>query len=71
MGVQIGSGVLLAMHYKVGAPIVSVGHIGRDVMGGWWLRGMHGMGATMVIGCLYVHMGRGLYYGSYVGKRGT
>ena len=65
--VQVITGVWLAMYYKPDASLAfdSVQHIMRDVNFGWLLRYLHAIGATGVFFALYVHMGRGIYYGSY------
>ena len=72
LGVQILTGVFLAMHYTphVDYAFLSVEHIMRDVNYGWLLRYMHANGASMFLLAAYIHMGRGLYYGSYKSPRG-
>ena len=67
LGVQILTGVILAMHYTPHADLAfkSVESIVRDVNYGWLLRNMHACGASMFFFAVYVHMFRGLYYGSY------
>jgi len=72
LGVQILTGVFLAMHYTphVDYAFLSVEHIMRDVNYGWLLRYMHANGASMFLLTAYIHMGRGLYYGSYKTPRG-
>ena len=72
LGIQILTGVFLAMHYTphVDYAFLSVEHIMRDVNYGWLLRYMHANGASMFLGAAYIHMGRGLYYGSYKSPRG-
>ena len=69
--VQIATGIFLAMHYTphVDLAFLSVEHIMRDVEGGWFLRYMHANGASMFFIVVYVHMFRGLYYGSYTSPR--
>ena len=64
---QIITGIVLAMHYtpEVTLAFSSVEHIMRDVNYGWLLRRMHASGASMFFIAVYVHMMRGLYYGSY------
>jgi quinol-cytochrome oxidoreductase complex cytochrome b subunit len=64
---QIVTGVVLAMHYTPYAPVAfnSVEHIMRDVNYGWLLRYLHANGASMFFLAVYIHMLRGLYYGSY------
>nr|YP_010570490.1 cytochrome b [Xenostrobus securis]UZG66001.1 cytochrome b [Xenostrobus securis] len=65
--VQLFTGFLLSTHYTadVGMAFDSVIHIIRDVNMGWLLRGVHANGASMFFVCVYIHIGRGLYYGSY------
>lgn len=65
--VQIATGIFLAMHYcaDVSLAFASVDHIMRDVNYGFLLRYFHANGASMFFLCLYFHIGRGLYYGSY------
>lgn len=67
IGIQIISGILLAMHYNgnIERAFISVSHITRDVGYGYILRSMHSNGASMIFICLYIHIGRGIYYGSY------
>nr|YP_009654821.1 cytochrome b [Megymenum gracilicorne]AVJ52625.1 cytochrome b [Megymenum sp. YW-2018]QCI09389.1 cytochrome b [Megymenum gracilicorne] len=65
--IQITSGVFLAMHYTANIEMAfnSVIHICRDVNNGWLMRHTHANGASLFFICLYMHVGRGLYYGSY------
>jgi len=65
--VQIISGVTLAMHYTphVELAFTSVEHIMRDVNYGWLIRYIHANGASMFFMLVYLHIGKGLYYGSY------
>nr|ACA28406.1 cytochrome b [Artibeus planirostris] len=67
LAVQILTGLFLAMHYTsdTATAFNSVTHICRDVNYGWLLRYLHANGASMFFICLYLHVGRGLYYGSY------
>ena len=68
---QLATGIFLAMHY-VASPehaFNSVEHIMRDVNYGWLLRYLHANGASMFFLVVYVHMFRGLYYGSYMYPR--
>ena len=69
--IQILTGIFLAMHYTchVDLAFSSVEHIMRDVEGGWLLRYMHANGASFFFIVVYVHMFRGLYYGSYASPR--
>ena len=71
LGVQIASGVVLAMHYAPTAEgaFDSVEHIMRDVNWGWLLRYSHAVGASMFFLAAYIHTLRGLYYGSYKSPR--
>jgi ubiquinol-cytochrome c reductase cytochrome b/c1 subunit len=64
---QILTGVVLAMHYAANVDLAfnSVEQIMRDVNYGWMLRYLHANGASMFFVAVYVHIGRGLYYGSY------
>nr|AOY39654.1 cytochrome b [Scolytinae sp. BMNH 1040052] len=65
--IQILTGIFLAMHYcpNVEFAFNSVAHICRDVNFGWLLRTLHANGASFFFICLYSHIGRGIYYGSY------
>nr|AVE15523.1 cytochrome b [Stenotoxodera porioni] len=65
--IQILTGLFLAMHYSAHIDLAfsSVAHICRDVNYGWLLRTLHANGASMFFICIYLHIGRGLYYGSY------
>jgi ubiquinol-cytochrome c reductase cytochrome b subunit len=65
--IQLLSGVFLAMHYKPDAAQAfwSVEFIMRDVAGGWFIRYMHSTGASFFFIVVYLHMFRGLLYGSY------
>src|SRR5256714_6862875 len=67
LGAQIVTGVVLTMHYTphVDMAFNSVEHIMRDVNYGWLLRYLHSNGASMFFVAVYIHMFRGLYYGSY------
>lgn len=67
LGLQIVTGVFLAMHYNPSVDIafVSVEHIMRDVNHGWLLRYLHANGASFFFITVYAHIGRGLYYSSY------
>ncbi len=69
--IQIISGLLLSMHYTAHVDMAfdSVEHIMRDVNGGWLLRYMHAVGASMFFTVVFIHMFRGLYYGSYKAPR--
>ena len=65
--IQIVSGIFLTMNYKPSAAeaFASVEYIMRDVPGGWLIRYMHSTGASMFFVVVYLHMARGLLYGSY------
>nr|CCD31566.1 cytochrome b [Testudo graeca] len=67
---QIITGIFLAMHYSpnISLAFSSVAHITRDVQYGWLIRNMHANGASVFFMCIYLHIGRGLYYGSYLYK---
>nr|AFP52632.1 cytochrome b [Dermochelys coriacea]AFP52684.1 cytochrome b [Dermochelys coriacea]AFP52930.1 cytochrome b [Dermochelys coriacea]ATL16997.1 cytochrome b [Dermochelys coriacea] len=67
---QIITGIFLAMHYSpdISLAFSSVAHITRDVQYGWLIRNMHANGASLFFMCIYLHIGRGLYYGSYLYK---
>ena len=71
LGVQIVTGIVLAMHYvpNVEMAFESVERIMRDVNGGWLIRYVHANGASMFFIAAYIHMLRGLYYGSYKAPR--
>jgi ubiquinol-cytochrome c reductase cytochrome b subunit len=68
---QILTGVVLAMHYVPNADMAfnSVEHIMRDVNYGWMIRYIHANGASMFFLAVYIHICRGLYYGSYKAPR--
>nr|YP_009409430.1 cytochrome b [Anoplocnemis curvipes]ASH96381.1 cytochrome b [Anoplocnemis curvipes] len=65
--IQLVTGIFLAMHYTANVELAfnSVVHICRDVNNGWLLRNTHANGASLFFICLYLHIGRGMYYGSY------
>ena len=71
LAVQIITGIVLAMHYVANAGLAfdSVESIMRDVNYGWLMRYMHSNGASMFFLAVYIHMFRGLYYGSYKAPR--
>nr|AGT20315.1 cytochrome b [Philypnodon macrostomus] len=70
LAAQLVTGLFLAMHYTADVTMAfsSVAHICRDVNFGWLIRNMHANGASFFFICLYLHIGRGLYYGSYLYK---
>nr|AKT94037.1 cytochrome b [Arremon aurantiirostris] len=67
---QIVTGLLLAMHYTADTNLAfsSVAHTCRDVQFGWLIRNLHANGASFFFICIYLHIGRGIYYGSYLNK---
>ena len=71
LGAQIITGIVLVMHYTphVDMAFNSVEHIMRDVNYGWLLRYLHANGASMFFLAVYVHIARGMYYGSYKAPR--
>nr|APQ47860.1 cytochrome b [Carcharodon carcharias]ARM57717.1 cytochrome b [Carcharodon carcharias]ARM58198.1 cytochrome b [Carcharodon carcharias]ARM58835.1 cytochrome b [Carcharodon carcharias]ARM59030.1 cytochrome b [Carcharodon carcharias] len=68
--IQIVTGLFLAMHYTADITMAfsSVTHICRDVNYGWLIRNIHANGASLFFVCIYFHIARGLYYGSYLYK---
>uniref|UniRef100_UPI0030DF0C9D cytochrome b n=1 Tax=Pilargis verrucosa TaxID=1818081 RepID=UPI0030DF0C9D len=66
--IQIMTGLFLAMHYipHIDLAFSSVAHIARDVNYGWLLRNLHANGASWFFFCLYMHIGRGIYYSSFL-----
>lgn len=66
--IQIATGLFLAIHYTAHIDLAfsRVAHICRDVNYGWLLRTIHANGASFFFICLYIHIGRGIYYGSYI-----
>lgn len=66
--VQLITGLFLAIHYSghVDLAFTSVAHITQDVNYGWLLRYLHANGASLFFLCIYIHVGRGIYYGSYL-----
>lgn len=69
--IQILTGIFLAMHYTphIDFAFNSVEHIMRDVNNGWLIRYTHANGASFFFIVVYIHMFRGLYYGSYINPR--
>nr|AAF13440.1 cytochrome b [Macgregoria pulchra]WAB21733.1 cytochrome b [Macgregoria pulchra] len=67
---QIVTGLLLATHYTADTTLAfsSVAHTCRDVQFGWLIRNLHANGASLFFICIYIHIGRGIYYGSYLNK---
>nr|APT41437.1 cytochrome b [Psychodopygus squamiventris maripaensis] len=66
--IQLLTGIFLAMHYTadINMAFNSVTHICRDVNYGWLLRTLHANGASFFFICIYAHIGRGMYYNSYL-----
>ena len=69
--IMIVSGLLLSMHYVAHVDLAfdSIEHIMRDVNYGWLIRYIHSVGASMFFLIVYIHISRGLYYGSYKSPR--
>nr|AAP82138.1 cytochrome b [Swynnertonia swynnertoni]AAP82139.1 cytochrome b [Swynnertonia swynnertoni] len=67
---QIITGLLLATHYTADTSLAfsSVAHMCRNVQFGWLIRNLHANGASLFFICIYLHIGRGFYYGSYLNK---
>nr|ADZ37001.1 cytochrome b [Chamaeleo chamaeleon recticrista]ADZ37027.1 cytochrome b [Chamaeleo chamaeleon recticrista] len=67
---QITTGLFLAMHYTadINLAFSSIAHISREVNFGWLMRNLHANGASIFFICIYLHIGRGLYYSSYLYK---
>nr|YP_010730014.1 cytochrome b [Leptopsylla segnis]WEF75054.1 cytochrome b [Leptopsylla segnis] len=65
--IQILTGLFLAMHYTANIDLAfsSISHICRDVNYGWLIRTLHANGASFFFICIYLHIGRGMYYSSY------
>nr|ADM33709.1 cytochrome b [Lycodryas pseudogranuliceps] len=70
MLLQTMTGFFLAIHYtaNINLAFSSIIHITRDVPYGWTMQNLHAMGASMFFICIYTHIARGLYYGSYLNK---
>nr|URH14012.1 cytochrome b [Cacajao melanocephalus] len=66
--IQIITGLFLAMHYTSDSSTAfsSVAHITRDVNYGWMVRYLHANGASLFFMCMFLHIGRGMYYGSFL-----
>ena len=71
LAAQIVTGIILAMHYQVGDATAfnSIERIRRDVNFGWLIRNIHAVGSSMFFIAVYIHIFRGLYYGSYKAPR--
>nr|ABL14126.1 cytochrome b [Thamnosophis martae] len=67
---QTTTGFFLAVHYtaNINLAFSSIIHILRDVPLGWTLQNLHAIGASLFFICIYIHIARGLYYGSYLNK---
>nr|QWB85630.1 cytochrome b [Saphanus piceus] len=67
LGIQIITGIFLSMHYcpNIELAFDSIAHICRNVNYGWLIRTLHSNGASFFFICIYIHIGRGLYYSSY------
>nr|ABL14129.1 cytochrome b [Liophidium torquatum] len=67
---QTTTGFFLAIHYTANVSLAfsSIIHITRDVPYGWIMQNLHATGASMFFICIYIHIARGLYYGSYLNK---
>lgn len=65
--IQLISGIIISIHYTANIEMAfnRVDHIVRDVNYGWLIRTLHANGASLFFICIYLHVGRGLYYGSY------
>nr|YP_009692124.1 cytochrome b [Leptocentrus albolineatus]QEG98456.1 cytochrome b [Leptocentrus albolineatus] len=65
--IQLMSGILLSMHYTANIEFAfnSINHIMRDVNYGWLMRTIHANGASLFFMCMFMHIGRGMYYSSY------
>nr|WDY84652.1 cytochrome b [Gilpinia sp. 2 GYN-2022c] len=64
---QLITGIFLAMHYTPNIDLAfnSVIHIYRDINNGWMIKNLHANGASMFFICMYIHIGRGMYFGSF------
>uniref|UniRef100_E3VW13 Cytochrome b n=1 Tax=[Candida] alai TaxID=434040 RepID=E3VW13_9ASCO len=69
--IQIASGIFLTMHYSTHISLAfdSIEHIMRDVNAGWLIRYIHANGASFFFICMYIHIGKAIYYGSYKSPR--
>ena len=67
LGLQIVTGLFLVSQYTpdVDMAFSSVAHLIRDVNYGWVIRNLHANGASFFFMCIYIHIGRGIYYQSY------
>lgn len=69
--IQVITGILIAIHYSSNIELAfsSIEHIIRDIKNGWILRYIHANGASLFFICIYIHIAKGLYYGSYKSPR--
>nr|YP_010155418.1 cytochrome b [Phrynocephalus maculatus]QQX44911.1 cytochrome b [Phrynocephalus maculatus] len=69
--IQLTTGIFLAAHFTASTTMAfnSLIHILRDVNFGWLMQNIHANGASMFFLCIYMHIGRGIYYGSYLYKK--
>nr|YP_009571154.1 cytochrome b [Chelodina steindachneri]AUY55047.1 cytochrome b [Chelodina steindachneri] len=69
--IQLTTGLFLSMHYSPDITLAfsSISYIHRDVQYGWLIRNAHANGASLFFMCIYLHIGRGIYYGSYIYKK--
>lgn len=69
--IQVITGILIAIHYSSNIELAfsSIEHIMRDIKNGWILRYIHANGASLFFICIYIHIAKGLYYGSYKSPR--
>lgn len=67
LSIQLITGILLSIHYTANIEIAfnRISHISRNVNYGWLIRIIHSNGASLFFVCIYLHVGRGIYYGSY------
>nr|YP_011036717.1 cytochrome b [Xestocephalus iguchii]WRK21321.1 cytochrome b [Xestocephalus iguchii] len=67
MMIQLISGIILSMHYNSSTELAfnSIDHIMRNMNYGWTMRIIHSNGASLFFSCMFLHVGRGMYYGSY------
>nr|AAU87438.1 cytochrome b [Atractaspis bibronii] len=70
LALQISTGFFLAIHYtaNINLAFSSIIHITRDIPYGWTMQNLHAIGASMFFICIYIHIARGIYYGSYLNK---
>jgi len=68
---QVVTGLFLAMYYdpSILYAFSSIMYINSEIYYGWWIRGLHANGASFFFLCVYIHMFRGLYYGSFLYPR--